>query len=60
MQASNVEKYRLLGWRNKEAAISLPYSLAGDEVESMWWLEPDLTLATGTAVHPNLIKKDPE
>ena len=50
-----------MGWRNKEAAISLPYSLDGDEVESMmWWLEPDLTLAVGIAADPNLIKKDPE
>lgn len=50
-----------MGWRNKEVAISLPYSLASDEVESMmWWLEPDLTLAMGIAVDPNLIKKDLE
>lgn len=42
-----------MGWGNKEAAISLPFSLAGDEVESMWWLEPDLTLATGSAPKPN-------
>lgn len=45
-------------WRNKEAAISLPYSSADDEVESVWWLEPHSTLAMGSI--PNLIKKDPE
>lgn len=51
----------LMGWRNKEAAISLPYSLASGDVESMmWWLEPDLTLAMGIAADPNLIKKDLE
>lgn len=49
-----------MGWRNKGAAISLPYSLAGEEVESMmWWLEPDLTMAMGIAADPNLIKRDP-
>lgn len=60
MHASNLERKLLMGWGNKEAAISLPCSLDGDEVESaMWWLEPDLTLAVGSAADPNLIKKDP-
>lgn len=51
------KKNILMGWRNKEAAISLPYSLDDDEVESiMQWLEPDLSLAMGIAADPNLIK----